>query len=390
MLLIKSILIFLFSLLTGWFDIGTVAGYSDQTQIQTDDTASCDATEQPIPYVYSAKGKNGSVWLTYNAQGRLLTYIVADRSRGTTTTRAYDALNRVTATTHPDGLEPISYSYDASGAGNFGIGRLAGFTDGSGSTSFTYDELGDILTDTRVIGVVSYTTTYTYNLAGRIMNITYPSGHKATYTRDQDGRITAIRWTGVPSATLANNVAYNPLGPIAGFTYGNGLTEALAYDQDYRLTAINTSGTNPIQNLAFVYDNASDITSITDNLDNTRNQTLTYDADYRLLSGVGKYGTDSYTYDADGNRLTGNEGGVASTFSYPTTSNQLSQVVAGGKTRKLTYNAAGDMTADNRAASPNAKFTYSKLNQLETSTITGGAVATYLYNALGERALKDY
>lgn len=325
----------------------------------------------------------GTTKYAYDNDGNLISTVDA---RGITTKRTYDVLNRVTALTHPDGLEPISYSYDA---GRFGIGRLSGFTDESGSTAFTYNERGDVLTDKQVIGGISYTTSYSYNLADRIMGITYPSGHSVTYTRDSTGRITSIAWSGVSSATLASNITYEPFGPVTGFTYGNGLTNTLTYDQDYRLTGIKTSGSSvTVQNESVTYDNANDITSITDALDATRNQRFTYDADQRLLSAVGKYGTDSYTYDADGNRLTSTEGGVTSTYTYPATSNQLATVVTGGKTRKLAYNAAGDLTSDNRAASANTKFTYSKLNQLETVAVTGGSTTTYEYNALGERASK--
>jgi RHS repeat-associated protein len=322
----------------------------------------------------------GTTKYTYDKNGNLISTVDA---RGVTTKRTYDALNRVTALTHPDGLEPISYSYDT---GSFGIGRLSGFTDESGSTAYTYNERGDILTETQVIGGVSSTTSYAYNLADRIMSITYPSGHSITYTRDNAGNITSVALSGISSATLANNITYEPFGPVSGFTYGNGLTTTLTYDQDYRLTGIKTSGSNVnVQDLSFAYDNANDITSITDGLDATQDQSFTYDADQRLLSAVGVYGTDSYTYDADGNRLTSSEGGVTSTYTYPTTSNQLATVVRGSKTRKLSYNAAGDITSDNRATSPNAKYTYNKLNQLETVAITGGATTTYIYNALGER-----
>src|SRR5262249_10572969 len=152
------------------------------------------------------------------------------------------------------------------------------------------------------------------------------------------GQITSVAWSGISSAMLANGITYEPFGPVSGFTYGNGLTDTLTYDQDYRLTGIKTSSNSAnVMDMGFAYDNANNITSITDTLDATRNQSFTYDADQRLLSAVGKYGTDSYTYDADGNRLTSSEGGVTSTYTYSTTSSQLVTVVTGNKTRKLSY-----------------------------------------------------
>jgi YD repeat-containing protein len=58
---------------------------------------------------------------------------------------------------------------------------LTSVNDQSGSTSFVYDPLSHVTSDTRVIGTNSYGTSYTYDAAGNILTETYPSGRIVTY-----------------------------------------------------------------------------------------------------------------------------------------------------------------------------------------------------------------
>jgi RHS repeat-associated protein len=309
-------------------------------------------------------------------------------ARGIVTNRTFDKLNRVLTETYPaSASENIAYTYDANGSGNFGIGHLTGFTDESGSTAFTYNERGDVITDSSIIGGKSYLTRYAYDLADNVLSVTYPSGHIITYTGDAFGRIASASYKPSGQLTLlASGVSYEPFGPSTGFTYGNKLVNTIAYDLDYRETGITTSGN--IQNLALGYDSVNNITSITDALDSTRNQTFGYDKDNRLTNAVGKYGTLGYTYDADGNRLSMTSNGVTSTYTYPSASNQLASVKTGTATRKFTYTANGNIATDTRGKAPDATFTYSNRNRNQQVTITGGSTTTYTYNALGERVSK--
>ena len=65
----------------------------------------------------------------------------------------------------------------------------------SGTLSRTYDERGNVLSESRVRGsgasAVTLLTKYTYDGASRIVSIAYPSGTAVAYTRDSMGRITA-------------------------------------------------------------------------------------------------------------------------------------------------------------------------------------------------------
>ncbi len=315
-------------------------------------------------------------------------------ARGVITQRVFDKLDRVISKTFPASPgENISYTYDATNGGNFGIGHLTGYTDETGSTTLTYNERGDVVSTTRTIGGIAYTTGYGYDLADHVSSITYPSGHVITYGRDSQGRISSVAYQSShagASSVLASNVTYAPFGPLSQFIYGNGMARTQSYDQDYRLAGIATSvaGAN-VQNLGLGYDAVNDITNITDNLLGALNQTFSYDRDYRLMLATGIYGTTRYGYDADGNRLTRNTGGATENYNYSSTANVLLSTVKSGVTRSFAHTSNGDLSDDNHGTATNMVFSYGNRNRYSTLTIGGSLTATYKYNAPGERLIKS-
>lgn len=311
--------------------------------------------------------------------------------RGIVTQRTFDKLDRVTQEIFPASPgENIAYTYDGTNNGNFGVGRLTGYTDETGSTTLLYNERGDVISTTRTIGGTAYTTGYGYDLADHITAITYPSGHVITYGRDSQGRISSVSYR--PSAfsagiVLATNVTYMPFGPLSGLLYGNGLLRTRTFDQDYRLTGISTAGSGAsLQQLGYGYDAVNDIASITDNLNPANSQTFNYDPDYRLTNGTGNYGTVAYTYDGDGNRLTRTLGGVTESYNYSSSANRLQSSVKAGFTRDFAYTGSGNLSGDGRS-SGTLYFGYGNRNRYNSLT-NGLLQATYKYNALGERLIK--
>ena len=74
-------------------------------------------------------------------------------------------------------------------------------TDPAGSLSRSYDPRGNLITDARTTGGHTYTTSYTFESAGRLASVTYASsGWLATYSRDAAGQISSITasCTGTP------------------------------------------------------------------------------------------------------------------------------------------------------------------------------------------------
>src|SRR5258706_15414196 len=104
-------------------------------------------------------------------------------------------------------------------------------TDGSGSSSWTYDQRGRTLTEVKTISGASqsFTSTWTYNSADLPATMTYPNGEILTYAYDAAGSV----------ASLASN---------SGGTYAQGMQ----YDEAARLTTMILG--NNIINRSFVYE----------------------------------------------------------------------------------------------------------------------------------------
>jgi RHS repeat-associated protein len=308
-------------------------------------------------------------------------------ARGVVTLRTFDKLNRVTSEMFPASSEEnIAYFYDSTVGGNFGVGRLTGYTDETGSTALVYNERGDVISKTCVIGGFTYSTSYDYDPAEHIVSITYPSGHMITFPRDSQGRICAAGYGG---SALVTNVSYLPFGPVSAFAYGNGLNRTQIYDLEYRQNDIATgTGNHNIQNLTIGYDAANDITNIADNLSPARDQIFSYDADLRLVNSSGLYGAITYTYDGDGNRSTQTAGGLTQVYDYSPTANTLQSVVGGGVSRNFGYTLAGNMSSDNRSGTSNLIFTYGNRNRYNGLSQGASTIASYKYNAPGERLIK--
>lgn len=335
-------------------------------------------------------------------------------ARGVVTNRTFDQLYRALTETYPAAPEDnASYAYDE---GRFGIGKLTSLRDRSGSTVFAYDARGNITTDSRTIGQQTYVTSYAYDLADRVIGITYPDKRSVRYVRDAFGRISAVtlqnqgQGNGNAAKTIVSSVTYEPFGPMSGMVFGNGVAARLSHDLNYRVTGISAQGGEAVQSLTMTYDGVNDITSITDFIagnDNIKgrnrgslshSQTFTYDANHRLLTVIGAYGSQSFAYDADGNRNgeTDVSGGATSSsaYSYPAGSNRLSSV-SGGQTLAFTYTASGAVateTAPEAGKWYSQDFIYDSRDRNIGVTVRDGdktGDTQYLYNALGERVSKE-
>lgn len=345
-------------------------------------------------YVYDGFGDviqqtspdSGTTVYHYDSDGNLTSRTDA---ASVVTDWTYDALDRPLTTTYPaDSTENVAYTYDQTGHG-FGIGRLTSLTDASGSLSRTYDALGNILTEVRINGTNTLTTTYTYDKANRVASITYPSGSLVTYTRDSVGRpiTVAAKAPGATSVNLASSITYEPYGPVTGVTAFNGDAEAFTFDADYRMTSLITTATNGGQHQTYTYDNANNLKTLTDTLCTTCTGSYSYDVLNRLTSASGWYGTYGYSYDKNGNTLTNGEDGYNATYTIASGSNHISSIAVSGSSYPVSYTATGNMSTVTRIPGETVNLTYNKNNRLAT-TSTYWASATYGYDAFGQRITK--
>ncbi|QOJ22365.1 MAG: RHS repeat protein [Gammaproteobacteria bacterium] len=326
----------------------------------------------------------GTTAYTYDSGGNLKTMLDA---RGIMHTYSWDALNRPTQRTHstpPAGVAAtaaISWSYDT---GPNGIGRLIGMTDESGSTGFSYDPCGRLLTKTQTAKIVSgngnainYTQalSYQYDSAGRVSQTTYPSGMQISTSYGADGRPSEICVNG---NLLLGNIVYQPFGAPKSWTWGNGQTHIRSFDQDGQLK------THPVgsDTRTLTYDAASRIINTADTNNPAYNRSYDYDALDRLTSQSDNSGFKLWGYDANSNRAQAQFGATGYPYTIASTSNRL-QTVAGPVMKTYNYDASGNPLSDGATT-----FTWNAAGKL-LSTVKNGKTHVYRYNALDQRISKN-
>ena len=314
-------------------------------------------------------------------------------ARGITTTNSYDALSRITSTVYSDGTTPeVQYFYDQTTfdglAISYGKGRLTGMSDGSGESAFSYDLLGDVSTEVHTISGISKTSSYTYNLDQSIASLTYPSGRLLTYSYSNAQRTLSVT-DSTSGVNYVSAAVYAPPGSLASMILGKtgtfeGVTETFTHNNRLQLTGQLASSVNgTVLNLNYGFPsspgNNGRGTSFTNNLDNGRSVSATYDPLNRLASAQSQAtsGADcwgqSFGYDRWGN--------LSSIGVLKCTGTALSLSVTNNRitTSGFTYNASGDLTDDATNA-----YTYDAEQRLTSAT-----GVTYTYDGRDLRVKKS-
>lgn len=312
-----------------------------------------------------------------------------------TQTYTYDALYRMLS--QINGQSNITYSYDDTTSGDFGIGRLHTITDFSGSSTYLYNSHGRVRSKALSMTAASqsYSLIYSYDLADNLTQFGGTGHGTINYINDSLGRPTEVdaTYNGGPNERLAYSVTYEPFGPLLGLTYGNGLLEVRGFDAAYRLTSIVTkNGSTPsVQDWTYSYNNDGTIAGITDVLTTGNSQTFTYDPMQRLVTATGAYGSISIgsdpinhpenSYDPDGNRSQITNNGVTTTYAYGATNNRLLTSQTGSaQALTLGYDSDGSINND-------GTYSYNYSINERIAKVFQGSTTIYLpyYNGLGQR-----
>ena len=405
--------------------------YNDLNELTAVENADGDTTD----YSYDADGNvltvtdglGHATTYTYNDMGQVLTE--TDPSGGGTTTYTYDEAGRLVSLEDPD-ANATTYTYNAANE------VVTEKSPTGGLTTITYDLDGNVLSTTDPDG---HEITYAYDADNEVTGETWvnPSGGTALdvfdYTYNADGELTAVsddnsayQYTynadgeetsqsdvgspDLPAVTLTyeydadgNRTSMDDsLGGLVTYTYnardeltnetlsGSGLSaEAVknVYDNAGNMTGqtrySNLAETTVVASTAYTYDNANQMTGITDK--NSGGTTLA------------SYG---YTYDAAGlvsqETRTWASGASSDTLSYTYTNND--QLTGGTHTNgsfsgeSFSYDANGNQTGtgyttstgNEQTASPGYSYTYDANGNMITATNTStGDTWTYSYNFRG-------
>jgi YD repeat-containing protein len=151
-------------------------------------TFSYDGMGRLISEVHPESGTTGYQYNTYDE--------VAQRTdnRGVITTYSYDTLNRLwqvsynVGTTGVPATSTVTYAFGTT-PGQYNNGLLLSMADGTGSTTYSYDNMARTTQEAHVVSGTPYTVSYQYNLAGRVTSTTYPSSRVVQQGYDAIGRL---------------------------------------------------------------------------------------------------------------------------------------------------------------------------------------------------------
>lgn len=341
---------------------GTCGGFAGQV------CTTKDGNGNVTSYQYNADGDLttvtppaplGATTYTYDSLGRVTS--VKD-GKGDTTAYQYDVRDRIVLTAFEDGENYISTYYSN------GLEHTR--TDSAGGVvTLDYDHQGRLTKQTGPRAGV--TQTYTYDEVGNIL--TYAdSGGTTTYTYDAANQLTKVREPGGTCPTSGNPAAnsgcilleYNTNGAETKRVLPGGASTVTVRDNSgrpTRITAKTATGTTAVD-IGYSYTatgSAGDRSNVQTRTAHAEQgvtpgavTAYTYDSRNRLTLAQEKSGSTttaswSYAYDPNGNRTkqvrSGSTGATAGTINYGyNAANQLTSVT--GQSTSWTHDAAGNQT----------------------------------------------
>ena len=346
-------------------DAATIYDYDAQDNL----TTVTDPIDGTTTYAYDDLGNltsqtspdTGTTTFRYDAAGNM---IEKTDAKGQIITYSYDALNRLTAIDGPGAESDVSYVYDICSNGQ---GLLCRVTRGSSVVEYSYTAFGEV--------AESQGLAYSYDRAGRLAEITYPSGAKVSYEYDPAGNVQTLQMTkDGDSLRLATDIQYTPFGDVSHLVYGNGLTLTQGHDTAYRLRSQNVDAT--LQMDYSHYDGNGNLQQRNE-LISGQSSTFGYDALNRLDTAAGSFGQHDYVYDPNGNRTQLTTDAGMTQYGYTPRSNRLTSL--DGDSGAIQLDPSGNTTALRGRV-----LDYTPDNRLKE--IEG--VAVYSYNGLGQRTRK--
>ena len=197
-----------------------------------------------------------------------------------------------------------------------------------------------------------------YSSYGYLQSLLYVDELNVQYNRNALGQATKVS-DGVRE--FANDAEYFPNGQLKKFSYGNGIKFSQQLDQDLR-PSVRTwqQSWSKLLGQSYLYDEASNITSLTDHMDPTKSKTMQYDGLDRLSAVTENAGNTSFTYDVVGNLKSKISPQQSMTYLYDDNTNLL-QAIA-GSSYQFSYDQRGNVIHNGKRP-----FSFNLANQLKTS-----------------------
>lgn len=370
-----------------------------------------DFNGQTITYTYNLENQliskqfpdGTAVYYDY-APGGLLS-VVTDTLG--VTTFAYDQRGRLSAVTNAYGAT-IQYDYD-------GVGNRTLLTLPSGATSYNYDPLNRLESVIDATGI----TSYTFDAANNLTQVTYPNGTLSQYGYDSLNQLVDLTHLGADQTVIASyQYTLGPAGNRLGVVE-NDRSASYRYDDLYRVVQeivtdtvsgnwATTYSYDPVGNLltktengvslGYSYDDNDRLAQLSDTLfsyDNNGNlqqqvgltETISYGYNFaNQLMSVSSPGLSlSYTYDFAGSRIAAGNGSNTTRYLIDKTQAYEQVVEEHDSSNNLLarYLYGYDLVAEVRNGTP-YYFHYDGLGSTRALSDENGAVAaTFQYDAYG-------
>ena len=312
----------------------------------------------------------------YDAAGRIVGRI---NGAGEELAFRHDALGRVVE--QRDGASVTVFEYEADGL----LRRVA---DAESSVEFARDAMGRVIAET----VDGRTLSKAFDLAGRQIERTTPSGRTSSWTYGADGRVQRLL-----AGERQISFGYDEAGNETYRWIGDSLALTSAWDADGRLTSRSVLGvTGPehartsavLHQRSWAWEAAGSPTSVTDTAEGTRR--LTRDARGRVTAVTAEGWSERYGYDVAGNITHAED---SRTAQEGTEARELTGTLLrrAGRT-SYTYDGQGRLVkAVRRTLSGTEKvwsYAYDAQDRLTEAVNPAGERWRYRYDPLGRRVAK--
>ena len=277
-----------------------------------------------------------------------------------------------------DGGISVTDQYGASSTYYYNLsGKIAKAVDVNGNVlRYAYDSAGNLIAQTDQLGNI---TSYAYDAAGNMISVTNALGNTTYYEYNSAGLVTSI----IDAKGNAISYTYDTKGQTTGITYADGSKESWAYDRYGNATSWTTRAGKTVD---MSYDAKGNLLSKT--VEGEGTTTFAYDVFGNMLSSTDSGGTTTWTYD-ERYRVTKVQyaDGHSVSYSYDANDRMSSMTDDAGHSTLYTYNGWGDLTlvtdADGNTV---VSYEYDMGGRLIRESKGNGTATTYSYTLSGDVA----
>ncbi|MBF7074999.1 hypothetical protein ISG33_16480 [Glaciecola sp. MH2013] len=378
-----------------WGNIETITqsglGKANQAVTQTE-YRSYDANNNLCLIVRSDVGATA---LNHNSMGELIwqaqgvaynpkTRACISKPNNLAVTMTYDNLGDLYSATYPTSNATPDVVHLRDNNGN-----LTMLTAGNIVQTYRYNNQNLLTRETvRIPGKSVYQFEHGYSAQKFPESITYPGGMKVSYAPNGFGQATTAEIPPVSGSLpykFAHDVKYYANGQMRSFTYGNGIRHTQGQHSSSALPSSlkYANGGNAIVELAYSYDDNTNVTAIVDKVNSAYSLTnLRYDGLDRLIQTTGGSGIGSSVmrYDSFGNITYYKSKDRINHYNYSYNSNRLTAVASSGIKQKdytsFSYDNRGNVTHNSHQ-----EMEYNLANQMTSAKGSN----SYLYDGFNRR-----